>query len=189
MVVEGRLTVSLIIICIIIFFVQSFVNLSILSFVPDYFSTYPWTILSSLFLHADIFHLAFNMFALLLFGVQLERVVKRKLFLTVFLLSGVIGNLSYMLMSSNSTIPVVGASGGIYGIIGTLAVLTPYARVWIWYMPVPIMYAAIIWGVSEFLGLFTPSSIAYSAHLGGLITGVVSGVLIKSVRKREKSLF
>ena len=81
MVVEGRLTVSLIIICIIIFFIQSFVNLSILSFVPDYFSTYPWTILSSLFLHADIFHLAFNMFALLLFGVQLERVVKRKLFL------------------------------------------------------------------------------------------------------------
>jgi len=154
-------------------------------FVPSLAMKKPWTFLTSIFLHANEFHLLMNMFALWMFGSFFERIVDRKTFLIVFFVSGILGNLGYMITAIDSEIPGVGASGAIYGIIGALAMLKPRAIVFIGYVPMPMIFAAMFWAVTEFLGLFSPSNIAHGAHLAGLLFGLVYGYYLKGKRRKE----
>ncbi len=171
------------------FFLDLFLPLSsYFAFVPSRVLEEPWTLITSVFLHADIDHLFFNMFALFIFGLYLESRVKEEQFLLIFFLAGILGNLAYLLVSPSSIIPAVGASGAIYGVMGTLAVLYPGLVVYFFGIaPMPMIFAAAIWGLMEFTGMFVPSNISHEAHLAGLIIGMLYGLYVK--RERNKLVF
>ena len=152
------------------------------SFVPAFAFTQPWRFVTSIFLHAGISHLVFNMFALIMFGNYLELRVGSRKFLEIFLIAGIVGNLAYFLTNPFGKIPAVGASGGIYGIIGALAMIQPSLIVYVGYVPMPLIFAALIWALISFIGMFIPSNIAHQAHLAGLIVGALYGYRI---RKKE----
>ena len=152
-------------------------------FIPAYAFERPWTFLTSAFLHADFSHLFFNMFSLFLFGIYLESRIGNSKFLTVYLLSAFFGSLAYFLVSPNSAIPALGASAAVFGVIGCLAILHPGLLVWIGF-PMPLILAAIVWGIISFIGIFIPSYIAHHAHLGGLLFGILAGILLRRKRRR-----
>ncbi|MFQ5941038.1 MAG: rhomboid family intramembrane serine protease [Nitrososphaerales archaeon] len=132
--------------------------------------------LSSMFLHANIVHIAFNMIALLTLGRILEPHIGSKRFTIVYFVSGFAGtglHTAYALITGNGIdVPVVGASGAISGIIGIAAALGDRL--------------AIFWLIAQVpFVIFGASSIAYFAHIGGFIFGLVAGrVMIYMRRKR-----
>ena len=151
-----------------------------LAFFPALVLEYPWMFITSIFLHADLSHLFFNMMALFFFGTYLERMIGRKSFLVLFLVSGVIGNLGYLFTANDPLTPAIGASGAIYGVVGTLAVLAPLMMIFIYgIIPLPMFVTAILWTLLDLVGLFTPSGIAHGAHLGGIVVGVIYGLYLR----------
>jgi len=179
------LTVSLIAVCTAAFVLDMMFSISdYLAFTPAYAFVEPWTLVTAVFMHAGIEHLFFNMFALYMFGSYLEARVSRGQFLYLFFAAGVLGNVAYWLTDPLGTIPAVGASGAVYGVMGMLAVLYPTLTVYVGYMPMPMMFAAVLWFLMEFTGMFVPSSIAHQAHLAGLVLGVAYGLYVKRQRGR-----
>ena len=133
-----------------------------------------WTLLTSMFMHAGLFHLFANMLSLFFLGSFLERIVGRKRFLLVYSLSGIMGSVFYILLS-DPTIPAVGASGAIFGIAGMLAVLTPKMPVYIMFIPIamPMWLGVILIMVVLWLLTITVSlPVGNTAHFGGLIVGL-----------------
>lgn len=115
-----------------------------------------------------------------MFGLVLENRIGSGKFVFIYFLAGIVGSIGYTLTATNPMIPAIGASGAIYGVMGTLAVLMPFAMVWIGgFFPMPMIFAAIFWTISEFLGLFAPSGIARGAHLGGLFIGFLFGLYLR----------
>jgi hypothetical protein len=181
---RASITLTLISICVIVFFLEYFIPIDYFSFTPAYAFGRPWTFITSIFLHADLEHLFFNMFALFIFGIYLEARIKPGYFIFIFFLAGIIGNLGYMATAPTETTPAIGASGAIYGIMGALAAIAPLAIVQVGFFPVPIAAAAVIWWLTEFFGLFTPGTIAHGAHLAGLFVGVLFGFYLRKSRKK-----
>lgn len=178
-------TFVLITVCVVVFILEQFTLIEQYTyFVPAYAFSRPWTFITSIFLHADFSHLFFNMFALFIFGIYLEPRVNEKTYLSIFFLAGIVGNLGYMLTALGSTIPGLGASGAIYGIMGAVAVLEPYATVYLGFVPMPMIFAAFIWTITGFFGLFVPGNIAHGSHLAGLFIGVVFGFYLRRQRRR-----
>lgn len=181
-----NLTLYLIILMTIIFLLEEPLNLiENFSFVPNLAFSRPWTFITSIFLHANFAHLFYNMLALFFFGIYLERIVDRKTYLLIFFVSGVFGNLLFMITTFDPSIPAVGASGAIYGIIGSLAALRPYAIVYIYFTPMPLIVAAILWALISFVGIFIPSSVAHAAHLSGLLVGFLLGFYLKQKERKK----
>lgn len=169
-------------IAVIVFFLQSMniFNWRLFAFTPAFALKMPWTFITSIFLHADLTHLFFNMFAMLMFGLPLESRIGSNRFLIVFFAAGILGSIGYMLTSGDPMIPAVGMSGAIFGIMGTLAVLMPATMVFVGgFFPMPMIFAVVFWGISEFLGLFVPSGVAHGAHIFGLIIGVLYGFYLR----------
>lgn len=184
------ITLMLILICIFTFFLESLPHfMEILYFVPSQAFKRPWTFVTSVFLHADFVHLFFNMFGLFMFGLYLERKISKKDYLLIFLLAGIVGNFGYMLTALYEDVPAVGASGAIYGIMGCLAILEPYATVYVGYLPMPMIVAAFFWAFMEFVGIFIPSNIAHGSHLFGLIVGIVFGIYKRKSLYRKSLIF
>jgi len=173
-------------VCVAMFIIQQITEDWVyLAFFPVLAADAPWMFLTSIFLHADISHLFFNMLALFFFGSALERRIGGRALAVLFLASGIIGNIGYMITSVDPTIPVIGASGAIYGVMGALAVLAPLMMVFIYGMiPIPMILAAAVWGFLDFISLTSPSGIAYGAHLGGLSAGVLVGVYFRFLSRR-----
>ncbi|MEM5820181.1 MAG: rhomboid family intramembrane serine protease [Candidatus Aenigmatarchaeota archaeon] len=146
-----------------------------------------YRIVTSIFLHGDEIHLFYNSFALLIFGSVLEKVIGSRRYLLVFFLSGIIGSIAYILTSillNEINIPAVGASGAIYGIIGTLAILRPTTIVLVYFVPIPLLFFAFFWIIVESLAtLFqffgAKTGIASQAHLAGILFGIFYGYKLK----------
>ncbi len=175
--------------CVAVFVIDSIFGVwPAFAFTPANLLQTPWTTITSIFFHADISHLFFNMFALFIFGIYLEPRVSTKQFLVLFFLAGFLGNIAYWMTAPYGAIPAVGASGAIYGIMAMLAVLYPGLVVYIGFAPMPIIFAAVLWFILEFTGILFPSSnIAHQAHLAGLLAGVALGLYIR--RQRSKLVF
>ena len=179
-------TYIFIIACIVVFLIQTMGFLDSFAFTPALALQQPWTFVTSIFLHAGFFHLFINMLVLFFLGTFLESRVGSTNFVILFLLSGIVGSVGYMITAADPMIPAVGASGAIYGILGALAVLTPLAMVWIWgLIPMPMIAVAFLWGLLDFLGLFGVSDIAHGAHLGGLFVGILFGFYLRATVKRR----
>lgn len=153
-----------------------------LAFTPALATRLPWTLVTSVFLHIDFSHLLFNMFALLLFGSALERMIGSRVFAALYIASGLVGNVGYYFTAGSPVVPVLGASGAIYGVIGTLAVIEPFRVVYFYGMlPLPMVAAAAMWALADVTGLFVPSGVAHSVHLVGMLVGVVVGLYLRRV--------
>lgn len=166
---------------ILVFLLQAFIPgfTQLFWFDPTAIASHPWGFLTSIFLHGGLLHLFFNGFALYMFGPILERKIGSNKFLALFLAAGVIGSIFYyafVALHVTPALPALGASGAIYGILGALAVLTPDLLVLVFFIPMSMRNAAVVWVLLEFLGTFdTTSGIASAAHLGGLFFGFALG--------------
>jgi len=159
-----------------------------LAFFPAFAFEAPWTFVTSIFLHADLSHLFFNVLALFFFGTSVERLIGHRSFVTLFFISGMVGNLGYLITSTNPLIPAIGASGAIYGVVGAMATLEPFTLVYVYGMlPLPLIVAAALWVLLDFAGLFVPSGIAHGAHLGGMVVGVLFGLYYRILLTRKRS--
>ena len=143
---------------------------------PALFLAQPWTIITNLFVHAGFFHLFANMLTLYFFGTFFARLVGEGRFLMVYFAGGILGNILFILLGPQF-IPAVGASGAVFALGGALAVMTPRLKVFVFPIPVPIpLWAAVIGGV--IILSFLPF-VAWQAHLGGLIFGLIAGYIFK----------
>lgn len=144
----------------------------------------PWTIVTYMFLHASVNHFLSNMFALVLFGSILEKVIGAKNFLKVYFLSGLSGGALGMLFYDS----VIGASAAILGSMASLALLRPTLVVWVGYVPMPMIIALFAWAAMDILGVFVPGNVAHMGHLGGMAAGVIYTLIFLRgfAEKREK---
>jgi len=122
----------------------------------------PWTILTSGFAHADWLHILLNMYSLWIFGEAIEGIIGAKKFTWLYLLSIVGGSLAFILVEGSDSW-VVGASGGIFGLMGAYFII-------IRALGYRSSQMLVLIGINVFLG-FTNPGIAISAHIGGLIAG------------------
>lgn len=136
----------------------------------------PWRFVTSIFLHAGPSHLIFNMFALILFGLILEKVIGSNKFILVYFVSGIIANLIAVNFYESS----LGASGAIYGILGCLTILRPKMVVWVYNLPMPMFLAALVWVGAGVLGVFNPSQVGDIAHLSGIAVGFIFGLFYRT---------
>lgn len=171
-------TLTFLVASVVMFLVQSLTRIWIyLAFFPAFSLDAPWMFVTSIFLHADTSHLFFNMLALLFFGTSLERMIGGRTFALLFISSGVVGNIGYLLTAGDPYTPAIGASGAIYGLIGALATLRPFMIVYVYGMvPLPMVAAAALWALLDLAGLFAPSGVAHGAHLSGMLVGVAFGL-------------
>jgi len=143
----------------------------------------PWTVVTSLFIHANLWHLIVNMWTLYFFGTYLSRLIGWSRFLIVYFCGGILGSLFFTLLAPPFYI-AVGASGAIFALGGALAVMRPKLRVFLFPIPVPLpLWVAVIGG---FFIISLLPNIAWQAHLGGLVFGLIAGYFF---RRREHYLY
>ncbi|HZA89397.1 MAG TPA: rhomboid family intramembrane serine protease [Solirubrobacterales bacterium] len=163
----------------------------------------PWwvTVFTSMFLHGGILHLAGNMLFLWVFGNNIEDSVGRVVFIPFYLLAGIVAVYAQAFLDTSATVPTVGASGAVAGVLGAYALLHPQARVltlvfiifFVTLVEIPAMIMLGIWFILQFLPavgqLATPDvtgetgGVAYFAHVGGFIVGLA---LIKLLARRRE---
>lgn len=145
------------------------------------------TLITSMFMHGGLAHIGGNMLYLWIFGDNLENVMGHLRYLLFYLLCGVLAGLSHVLATSflnqSTLVPSLGASGAISGVLGGYILLFPTRRVRVWFIlgfwAVPAFLAVGIWFVFQVingvgaLGGEEASGIAYAAHIGGFIAGLV----------------
>jgi membrane associated rhomboid family serine protease len=136
-----------------------------------------WQLMTSAFTHVQPLHIAFNMFALYLFGPQLEMFFGRARFLALYLFSALTGSAAVYWFSPEFS-PTLGASGAIYGLMGALLVISLKVRV-------NVQGLVALIGINLLL-TFTISNISWQGHLGGLVGGAAAAaVLVYAPRQRR----
>ena len=181
-----KLTLSLIAVNV-IFFILQIAGLigKGFAFMPALFAAQPYTILTSMFMHSGIHHLMLNMLGLFTFGSIVEKELGERKMLVLYFFAGLFGSFGYMLFGDSLFIPALGASGAIFGLMGAAAVLKPKLVIWTPYGPFPMLVAAFFWGAAEFFSGSAIDNVAHSAHIFGLISGVIfTALLLKKLRLR-----
>ena len=135
----------------------------------------PWRVLTHVFVHSGLLHVSSNLFALLIFGFILENTTNSRVFLSIFFVSAVVSSLADILFYSKT----IGASGAIFGILGCLAVLRPKTLVWVFGVPMYLIFGIFIWASLDMLGMFYPDNIAHASHLFGMLFGIVAGIKLR----------
>ena len=137
-----------------------------------------WQLVTYLFVHGSFGHLFLNMLALFFIGPETERAVGTRQFVVLYLLSGVLGGLGWVLISNVEWARCVGASGAVFGILGAFAALFPNRPITLlvfYVLPVTMRawVLAVLLGLMELAFLLSSSQngIAYSAHLAGGVAG------------------
>jgi membrane associated rhomboid family serine protease len=136
----------------------------------------PWQLVTYSFLHGSLMHILVNMFALYMFGSELERVLGRKRYLNLYfagVITAAIAQLAVQGMTDMPPYPTVGASGGVFGLLLAYAMFFPNRTVVLLFPPIPLpaKYFVICYGALElYLGVTgTTQGIAHFAHLGGML--------------------
>lgn len=140
------------------------------------------------FVHGDVFHLAGNMLFLLMFGSRVEPILRGVRYLVLIALATVGGGLLHCAFARDPSIPLIGASGGISGLIAAHAVLRPRATVKVvWFyqlLTVPAWGAFLFWLILQTIGMTKQivgiTSVSAAAHIGGAAAGFALGLLWKS---------
>ena len=146
--------------------------------------TMVYTILTSMYTHVNMVHLIFNMVGLAFIGIMLEQRIGTRPFILLYLLAGFFGTMAFAASDWNNPYSsVVGASGAVSGVLGGLARLYPNERVILFPLPVPIrMWTAVLLFVLLQFVFVTGGNVAWQAHLGGLVAGVLLAPLVVKVR-------
>ncbi len=166
----------------------------------------PATLLSSMFMHGSVMHIGGNMLYLWIFGNNVEDLLGHVKYLVFYIVCGVLAGLAHVAFNPDSTIPTVGASGAVAGVLGAYMVTYPRARVltlvflgiFIRMMEVPAAVLLILWFVMQSLQGFLSlgvremsGGVAWFAHIGGFVAGAVlayamAGGSIREIRERSR---
>ncbi|MGH2445346.1 MAG: rhomboid family intramembrane serine protease [Candidatus Limnocylindria bacterium] len=150
------------------------------------------TLFSSMFMHGGWLHLGGNMLFLWIFGDNVEHRIGHGLYLVFYLAAGIIATFAQILVSADSVIPTLGASGAISGVLGAYLVMFPSNRVTVFLfrflMPVPAIVAIGMWAALQFVNGLGAAAIteqtggvAYMAHIGGFVAGLTAGLLFRVI--------
>jgi membrane associated rhomboid family serine protease len=149
---------------------------SALAYYPPLTVVQPWRMVTSLFVHASVLHILFNMFSLFILGTQVEAMIGRVRFLVLFLLAGIGGSVAVLLLAPG--VVVVGASGAIFGLFGAYFIIARH-------LGANATQLIIVIAINLGIGFVVPG-IAWQAHVGGLIIGAL--VALVFVRTRPRTL-
>lgn len=147
----------------------------------------PWRMLTVMFTHSVTFlpHILFNMFALYLFGRNLEAMIGKWRFLVLYVLAGLGGSLGVMLWAYAEPVslftPTVGASGAIFGVLAATLVAFKAMRA-------NVTSLAVLLGINFAIGFMPGASVSWQAHLGGMIVGAIAmGIIVRTRGPRFKT--
>ena len=155
---------------VVMFFVQQTVagTTSLLEFYPALVFSRPWTIITYMFLHGSLSHIFFNMLGLYFFGPRVESRMGSQRFITLYLISGIVGALFSLVLASGTA--VIGASGAVLGVLMAFARFWPREQLLIWgIIPVEARWLVLIYAALDLWSGFGGSrgGVANFAHLGG----------------------
>jgi membrane associated rhomboid family serine protease len=150
---------------------------------------YLWELVTYMFLHGSLLHILFNMLALWMFGSELERLWGTRQFTRFYFICGVGAGILTVLLSPNSPVMTIGASGAIYGLLAAFGLLFPNRIIYWIIFPIPAKYFVLILGGLAFFSSLsaTGSGIAHVAHLGGMVCGLIylkGGRVFSDIRYR-----
>jgi membrane associated rhomboid family serine protease len=215
-VITPLLTVGFIIVCVLVFLWQLSLGESLermilalgaipatvvggASLAPELKLIPPWmTVFTSMFMHGGWMHLIGNMLYLWIFGNNVEDAMGHVRFLVFYLLCGVAAVMAQALPDPDSTVPMIGASGAISGVLGAYLLLYPHARVLVavplglilYTMRIPAGFVLVFWFALQLLSTLASGDqqggVAFGAHIGGFVAGMA---LIPIFKHREVRLF
>ena len=188
---EARLTLSLLSINVIMFFILNISNYSstfyLMILINDNVINHLeiWRLFTSMFVHGDISHLLSNMFGLVLFGSYIEHIFHKVHYLLIYFISGLVGNFFTLFLFPLYTVSF-GASGAIFGLIGAYFITILYER------DIALLYIAFFYLLFFIISSFAPN-INLWAHLFGLLMGLLIGYIVVKYsdisKKREVTSF
>ena len=182
--------------CYTIFMILLYINSNFLDYIAIkpaniLAGNYIWTFLTSMFMHGGFFHLFANMLSLFFIGPLVEKLLGHKRYIWFYLASGLLAGVFFVLSSlffGGLETYAVGASGALFGLVGLLVLLTPNLPVYVMFIPIPIKmkYAGpgiliVLWLIS----LGANIGIGNTAHLGGLVAGLVYGFYLRTTYKNK----
>ncbi len=153
-----------------------------------------WPFITAIFLHAGFLHILSNMWFLWVFGDNVEDHLTPSVFLLLYMTAGIAGNLAQYFLMPNSSIPILGASGAIAGILGCYYILFPYSKirtlVFVFFFVTIIDISAPImlgyWFILQLISVAgslpvsaNQGGVAFTAHIAGFIVGLIFGVIFK----------
>jgi membrane associated rhomboid family serine protease len=178
------MTYTLMGICVLVFIFQSIPGIgshitSALVYGGVFSTSYafqPWRLLTSVFAHASLLHIALNMYTLWVFGQILEPLIGKWRYLALFLIGGLAGSVGMLVLAPSSF--ALGASGAIFGMFGALVVIQRK-------LGGPVRQLVVLIVINLALGFFPifGGTIAWQAHLGGLVGGLLAGVILAETRR------
>jgi membrane associated rhomboid family serine protease len=160
----------------------------------------PLTLLSSMFMHGSIMHIFGNMLYLWIFGNNVEDILGHAKYFFFYIVCGLLAGFSHILFNPNSTVPTVGASGAVAGVLGAYMVMYPRARVlslvflgiFVRLMEIPAAVLLVLWFVMQSLQGFLSlgvkemsGGVAWFAHIGGFVSGALLSFMLAGPRIRE----
>ncbi len=155
------------------------------------------TFLTSMFLHGGFLHIGGNMLYLWIFGDNVEDLTGHMGYILFYLSTGVAASLAHIASNPASTVPAIGASGAISGVLGAYALRFPRARIrtvvffrfWVQFVRVPAFIMIGFWFVYQLLLALvdTAGGVAYFAHIGGFIAGLLIALAIPKKKPSEPS--
>ena len=147
------------------------------------------TLITSMFLHASLLHVAGNMLFLWIFGNNVEDRLGEIKFVIIYFVAGIAGSLLQVYITPTSTVPMLGASGAISGILAAYLVYFPRARVLTFIVPfffvtlsayIFIGYWVLLQALNAYLNLgVTGGGVAFFAHVGGFVSGLILALLLR----------
>ena len=146
--------------------------------------------LVSMFLHGGLLHIAFNMWSLWIFGNNVEEAFGVAGYALLYLVAGVAATAGFVVANQDSTVPLVGASGAIAGIMGAYLVLFPRHRILTLIFPffivtIPALAFLGLWFVLQFGLAGQDTNVAWEAHVAGFVVGAVVALLLRPVLLRR----
>lgn len=181
-----------------IFFISSLINEKFI----DYFALNPynilngkflWTVVTSIFVHANFTHLFVNMISLFFLGTFLEQIIGRKRFIYFYIISGIFSALFFVMwcfLFGETNVYAVGASGALFALGGLLMILLPKLKVYVFFvLPMPLWIGMIFMlGILWLASLTANLPIGNAAHLGGLLIGVCYGFWLRKKFRKKVAL-
>lgn len=150
-----------------------------------------WQFLTYMYVHGGFAHIFFNMFALLMFGPTIEETMGTKKYFIFYTLCGLGSGLFHILINGVGIIPLVGASGAIFGVVTAYGLMFPRNIIYVYFVPMPAIVAiglfagiSILFGVSGVQG-----GVAHFGHLGGMIIGFILVKFFGYGRKKDHVYF
>jgi membrane associated rhomboid family serine protease len=147
------------------------------------------TLITSMFLHANLLHVGGNMLFLWIFGNNVEDRLGELKFIILYLTSGIAGSLLQVFITPTSTVPMLGASGAISGLLAAYVLYFPRARVLTYIVPIFIVtisayvfigYWIALQALNAYLNLgVAGGGVAFFAHIGGFLSGLVLAILLR----------